>query len=36
MDPLKIGLAQFAPVWMNREKTLLKALSFAENAANQG
>lgn len=32
---LKIGLAQFAPVWMNREKTLEKALSFAEDAARQ-
>ncbi len=36
MDKLKIGLAQFAPVWMNREKTLRKALTFAEDAANQG
>lgn len=35
MDNLKIGLAQYAPVWMNREKTLEKALSFAEDAANQ-
>lgn len=32
---LKIGLAQFAPVWMNREKTIEKALSFAEDAAKQ-
>jgi nitrilase len=36
MDKLKIGLAQFAPVWMNRQKTLEKALCFAEDAANQG
>jgi len=36
MDNLKIGLAQFAPVWLNREKTLLKALSFADDAANRG
>ena len=35
METLKIGLAQFAPVWMNREKTIEKALSFAEDAANQ-
>lgn len=35
MDKLKIGLAQFAPVWMNREKTLEKALSYAMDAANQ-
>jgi nitrilase len=33
---LKIGLAQFAPIWMNREKTLEKALQYAQNAANQG
>ena len=36
MDKLKIGLAQFAPVWMNREKTLLKALKYAEEAADEG
>lgn len=35
MDKLKIGLAQFAPVWLNRAKTLEKALQFAEDAANQ-
>ncbi len=32
---LKIGLAQFTPVWMNREKSLEKAVGYAENAANQ-
>ena len=36
MDNLKIGLAQFAPVWMDRQKTLDKALKYAEDAANQG
>ena len=36
METLKIGLAQFAPVWMNRQKTLEKALSYATDAANQG
>ena len=36
MDKLKIGLAQFAPVWMKREKTIEKALKFAEDAAQQG
>jgi nitrilase len=36
MDKLKIGLAQFAPVWLNREKTLEKALGFAGEAASQG
>jgi nitrilase len=35
MDTLKIALAQFAPVWMNREKTLEEALVYAEDAANQ-
>ena len=33
---LKIGLAQFAPVWMNRQKTLEKALIYAADAADQG
>ena len=36
MDKLKIGLAQFAPVWMKREKTIEKALKYAEDAAQQG
>lgn len=35
MDTLKIGLAQFAPVWMNRQKTLEKALLLAEDAADR-
>ncbi len=35
-ETLKIGLAQFAPVWMNRQKTLEKALAYAADAANQG
>ena len=33
---LKVGLAQFAPVWMNRQKTLEKAVIYAEDAAKQG
>ncbi len=33
---LCVGLAQFAPVWMKREETLEKALSYAEDAAHQG
>ena len=32
---LQVGLAQFAPVWMKREQTIEKALSYAEDAANQ-
>ncbi len=35
MNKLKIGLVQYTPVWMNREKTLEKAASFAADAANQ-
>ena len=31
---LKIGLAQFAPVWMNRQKTLEKALRYADVDCN--
>ncbi len=32
---LKIGLAQFAPVWMKREKSIEKALRFAGQAAGE-
>lgn len=32
---LTIGLAQYAPVWLNRRKTLEKAVKFAEEAAYQ-
>lgn len=35
MDKLKIGLAQYAPVWMNREKTLEKAVKLVSDAADQ-
>ena len=35
MQTLKIGLAQIAPVWMNRQQTLEKAVKYAEDAANQ-
>lgn len=34
-DILKVGLAQMAPVWLNREKTLEKVCSFIEDAAAQ-
>jgi len=34
-DILKVGLAQMAPVWLNRDKTLEKVSSFVENAASQ-
>lgn len=32
---LKVGLAQIAPIWFNREKTLGKVISYVENAASQ-
>lgn len=34
-DILKVGLAQIAPVWLNREKTLEKVSAFVEKAAQQ-
>lgn len=34
-DQLTIALAQVAPVWLNREKTLEKVLSFTSDAADQ-
>lgn len=34
-DILKVGLAQMAPVWLNREKTLEKICSFIEDASAQ-
>lgn len=34
-DILKVGLAQMAPVWLDREKTLEKISAFIEDAATQ-
>ncbi|MEN8123266.1 MAG: nitrilase-related carbon-nitrogen hydrolase [Bacteroidota bacterium] len=34
-DILKIGLAQIAPVWLNRDKTLKKVCGYIEDAAYQ-
>ena len=34
-DILKVGLAQMAPIWLDREKTLEKVCTFVENAADQ-
>jgi nitrilase len=34
-DILKVGLAQIAPVWLNRDKTLEKVCNYIEDAANQ-
>jgi len=33
---LKVGLAQIAPVWLNKEKTLEKVYQTIENAAEMG
>ena len=33
---LQVGLAQMAPVWLDRERTLKKVCSFIENAAAEG
>jgi len=35
-DSLTVGLAQIAPVWLNREKTLAKMIGHVEQAAAQG
>ena len=34
-DFLKVGLAQMAPVWLDRDKTLEKVCSYVEDAANK-
>ncbi len=34
-DKLKVGLAQMAPVWLDRENTLNKVCTFLEKAADQ-
>ena len=34
-DILKVGLAQMAPIWLDRDKTLEKVCSYVENAASQ-
>jgi nitrilase len=35
-DSLKVGLAQMAPVWLDRERTLDKILTYVHNAAEGG
>lgn len=35
-DQLKVALAQIAPVWLNREATLDKVISYISDAAEQG
>lgn len=34
-DQLKVGLAQIAPVWLNREKTFQKVLEYTQKAINE-
>lgn len=34
-DIIKVGLAQMAPIWLDREKTLQKICAFIEDAARQ-
>lgn len=34
-DKLKIGLAQIAPIWLNKQATIEKALSYVQQAAEQ-
>lgn len=34
-DLLKVGLAQIAPIWLNREKTILKISDYIEKAAKE-
>ncbi|MBU0971097.1 MAG: hypothetical protein KKC20_10645 [Proteobacteria bacterium] len=33
---IKVGIAQIAPVWLNRDQTLKKILSYTESAGNEG
>jgi len=35
-DHLKVGLVQIAPVWLNREETLVKIVRFVTQAADEG
>ncbi|QTN39768.1 carbon-nitrogen hydrolase family protein [Cryomorphaceae bacterium] len=35
-NTLNIGMAQIAPIWLNKEKTLEKVLAYIEKAADQG
>ena len=35
-DQLTVGLAQIAPVWLNRQGTLDKIMAYADDAARQG
>lgn len=34
-DPLKVGIAQIAPVWLNRQKTITKVKQYLDHAADE-
>jgi nitrilase len=36
VDSLTVGLAQIAPIWLDREATAAKVNSYVEEAARQG
>jgi nitrilase len=36
MDTIKVGLVQMAPVWLNREHTLEKAIKYLHQAGKEG
>ena len=36
MDKIKVGLAQMAPVWLDRDATLEKVIGFINDAGDQG
>ena len=35
-DSLKVGIAQIAPVWLNRDQTIAKVVSYVNQAAEEG
>ena len=35
-DSLKVGIAQIAPVWLDREKTLAKVVTYVKQATEKG
>ena len=34
-DRLKVGMAQISPVWLDKEKTLEKVVSYIQNAGRE-
>ena len=35
-DSLKVGIAQIAPIWLNRDQTISKVVKYVEQAADEG